>query len=77
MADIYDFIVEPSTEELDSSATIFPTVRNLFRRELSRILEFAGLAVNGPEALQTLLPLRDKLHLLDFGGSDDEGEDFD
>jgi DNA phosphorothioation system restriction enzyme len=77
MADIYDFIVEPSTEELDSSSPIFPTVRNLFRRELSRIWEFAGLAVNGPEALQTLLPLRDKLHLLDFGGSDDEGEDLD
>jgi DNA phosphorothioation system restriction enzyme len=77
MADIFDFIVEPSTEELDSSNPIFPTVRNLFRRELSRILEFAGLAVNGPEALQTLLPLRDKLHLLDFGGRDDEGEDLD
>jgi DNA phosphorothioation system restriction enzyme len=77
MADIYDFIVEPSTEELGSSNPIFPTVRNLFRRELSRILEFAGLAVNGPEALQTLLPLRDKLHLLDFGGGNDEGEDFD
>jgi len=77
MADIYDFIVEPSMEELDPSAPIFPTVRNLFRRELSRILEFAGLAVNGPEALQTLLPLRNNLHLLDFGGSDDEGEDID
>jgi superfamily II DNA or RNA helicase len=76
MADIYDFIVEPSTEELDSSSPIFPTVRNLFRRELSRIWEFAGLAVNGPEALQTLLPLRDKLHLLDFGASDDQGEDI-
>jgi DNA phosphorothioation system restriction enzyme len=76
MADIYDFIVEPSTEELDASNPIFPTVRNLFRRELSRILEFAGLAVNGPEALQTLLPLRDKLHLLDFGGNDDERENL-
>jgi DNA phosphorothioation system restriction enzyme len=74
MAEIYDFIVEPSTEELDPSAAIFPTVRKLFRRELSRILEFAGLAVNGPEALLALLPLRDKLHLLDFGGTDDEGE---
>jgi len=76
MADIYDFIVEPSTEELDSSTPIFTTVRNLFRRELSRIWEFAGLPVNGPEALQTLLPLRDKLHLLDFGGSDGKGEDI-
>ena len=76
MAEIFDFIVEPSTEELDGSDAIFPTVRNLFRRELSRIFEFAGLAVNGPEALQTLLPLRDKLHLLDFGGGDDEDEDL-
>jgi DNA phosphorothioation system restriction enzyme len=74
MAEIYDFIVEPSEEEIDPSNPIFPTARSLFRRELGRIWEFAGLAVNGPEALRTLLPLRDKLNLLDFGGDDGEGE---
>jgi DNA phosphorothioation system restriction enzyme len=74
MAEIYDFIVEPTGEETDPSSPIYPTVRRLFRRELRRICEFAELAVNGPEAMQALLPLRDRLNLLDFGGSDGEGE---
>ncbi len=73
-AEVYDFIVQPAEEETEAGSPIFSTVRNLFRRELGRIWEFAGLAVNGPEALQTLLPLRERLNLLDFGGSDGEGE---
>jgi DNA phosphorothioation system restriction enzyme len=77
IAEIYDFIVQPADEEIAPSSPIFSTVRNLFRRELGRIWEFAGLAVNGPEALQALLPLRDRLNLLDFGGTDGEGEEPD
>ncbi len=76
-AEIYDFIVKPSEEEIDPASPIFPTARSLFRRELGRIWEFAGLAMNGPEALQTLLPLRNKLNLLDFGGTDGEREAID
>jgi DNA phosphorothioation system restriction enzyme len=74
-AEIYDFIVEPPAEATNPSTPIFSTVRNLFRRELGRVGEFAGLATNGPEALQTLLPLRERLRLLDFGVNDGEGED--
>jgi hypothetical protein len=77
MAEIYDFIVEPPAEEISPGSPIFTTVRKLFRRELGRIWEFAGLATNGPEALQALLPLRERLHLLDFGANDGEGEESD
>jgi DNA phosphorothioation system restriction enzyme len=71
-AEIFDFIVRPSDEELDSSSQIFPTVRSLFRRELNRIVEFAELASNGPEAMRALLPIRSALNLLDYGVNDDE-----
>ncbi len=75
MAEIYDFIVDPPAEETNPASPVFPTVRNLFRRELGRIWEFAALATNGPEALQKLLPLRERLHLLDFGANDGEEGD--
>lgn len=71
-AEIFDFIVRPCDEEADPSSPVFPTIRNLFRRELNRINEFAELAMNGPEAMQTLLPIRDALNLLDFGVNDGE-----
>lgn len=71
-ADVFDFIVRPSYEESNPSSPIFPAVRNLFRRELHRITEFAQLAVNGPEAMHALLPIREALNLLDFGDDNDE-----
>ncbi len=71
MAEIYDFITVPAPEEIEPTNPIYGTARRLFRRELSRIVEFAGLAVNGPEALNVLLPLRQSLNLLDFGEDDE------
>lgn len=71
MAEIYDFIVAPSSVETDPDSPFFPLARRLFRRELGRIMEFASLAVNGPEALNALLPLRANLNLLDFGVEDE------
>jgi len=40
--------------------------RRLFGKELRRVIEFASLAVNGPEAMGKLLYLRDRLNLLDL-----------
>jgi superfamily II DNA or RNA helicase len=77
VAEIFDFIVQPSDEETAPSSPIFSTVQKLFRRELGRIWEFAALAINGPEALHSLLPLREGLKLLDFGGTDGAGEALD
>ena len=45
-AEIYDFIVSPPRDSLD--AELFQTERNLVRRELERVFEFAAAAVNGP-----------------------------
>ncbi len=66
LAEVYDFIVEPPADTLEASSPCYQITRRLFRRELHRITEFANLAVNGPEALSVLLPLRDSLGLLDF-----------
>ena len=72
LAEVYDFIVEPPADTLNPKSPCYGITRRLFRRELNRITEFANLAVNGPEAMNMLLPLRDSLGLLDF---DQEGDD--
>jgi DNA phosphorothioation system restriction enzyme len=64
-ADVYDFIVVPPGAPRD--ATQFAVERRLLRRELARVVEFATLATNGPEALAELLELRRSYHLLDIG----------
>jgi superfamily II DNA or RNA helicase len=65
LAEIHDFLVVPpsgiGTDEF------YATERRLFRRELERILLFARLADNGPQAVRTLLPLRERYQLLDLG----------
>lgn len=66
LAEIFDFIVEPPPDTLEPTNPCYQITRRLFRRELNRISEFANLAVNGPEAMSLLLPLRDSLGLLDF-----------
>jgi hypothetical protein len=71
---IYDFIVEPPPEALSQTSGLFGVTRRLFLRELGRIYEFASLAVNGPEAMGKLLPLRDQLGLLDYHAEDDHGD---
>lgn len=72
LAEVYDFIVEPPADTLEPSSPCYEITRRLFRRELNRITEFANLAVNGPEAMNVLLPLRDSLGLLDFDQGDDD-----
>ncbi len=70
-AEIFDFIVEPPPDVLDKVSPYYQITRRLFRRELYRIVEFAKLAINGPEAMHQLLPIRDQLGLLDFDKDDD------
>jgi DNA phosphorothioation system restriction enzyme len=72
LAEVYDFIVEPPADTLEPGSPCYEITRRLFRRELNRITEFANLAVNGPEAMNMLLPLRDSLGLLDFDQGDDD-----
>ncbi|MDY0165541.1 MAG: DEAD/DEAH box helicase family protein [Thermoguttaceae bacterium] len=73
-AEIYDFIIEPPVEAMRQTDGLFSVTRRLFSRELERIYEFASLAVNGPEAVGRLLPLRDQLGLLDYQVEGDHGE---
>jgi superfamily II DNA or RNA helicase len=62
-AEIYDFIVTPPAEFADQ--THFNVDRQLLKKELTRVATFARSAINGPEALGNLLPLREKFNLLD------------
>lgn len=64
-ADIWDYLAVPPAGAL--TATEFQTEQRLVRRELVRVIEFTRSAENGPEALHTLLPLRERYELLDVG----------
>lgn len=64
MAEIFDFVVEPPIELTRPNSEYYALIRRLFGKELRRVVEFANLAVNGPEALHQLLDLRDRLNLL-------------
>jgi DNA phosphorothioation system restriction enzyme len=59
---IYDFIVQPP--DFGGDDTAFNLERRLFRRELTRVLEFCQTAENGPAALATLQHLRIRYNLL-------------
>jgi DNA phosphorothioation system restriction enzyme len=65
IAEIHDFIVTPPP---NSPPEIFATERRLLRRELDRVVRFAQLADNGPQALRVLLGVRERYQLLDVGG---------
>ena len=71
LAEIFDFIVEPPADVMEKVSPYYEITRRLFRRELYRITEFANLAINGPEAMHHLLPIRDQLGLLDFESEDE------
>ena len=64
LADIYDFIVVPPAS---ADEAVDPSERRLIARELNRVAEFAGLAVNGPEAMAELRDLRMRYNLLHLG----------
>jgi superfamily II DNA or RNA helicase len=65
-AEIYDFVVEPPEELTKSTSQYYSMTRRLFGKELGRVIEFASLAVNGPEALGRLLDIRNRMNLLDM-----------
>jgi DNA phosphorothioation system restriction enzyme len=65
LAEIHDFIVVPPADAFSSD--LLAVERKLLRKELQRVVEFAGLADNGPKAMEALLPLRMRYNLLDVG----------
>lgn len=67
-AELYDFLVVPP--EVSTEAKMWQVERRLVGRELMRVIEIADAAENGPEALQSLLELRRRYHLLDIGAGD-------
>ena len=60
-ATIYDFIVVPPTDTADSAWE-----RNLLRRELTRFVEFADLALNAGEARKAIWDLQRMFDLVDL-----------
>lgn len=68
MATIHDFIVSPRQIEQvrQLEPEVFNLERRLVRRELQRVLEFAGLADNGPQAGLALQGLKKAYNLLDM-----------
>lgn len=65
-ATIYDFIVLPPKESYSLSDDVFNVERRLVARELRRVKEFTGLAINGPQASLMLLDVQKYYHLLDL-----------
>lgn len=63
-AEIWDFVVVPPASALSDET--FATERNLIKRELLRVLEFADSAENGPQAHTVLRGLKKDYNLLDM-----------
>lgn len=64
-AEIFDFIVTPP--DLSDDRRLFEVERRLVGRELNRVVQLCEAALNGPEALARLLPLRQRYGLLSLG----------
>lgn len=64
-AEIWDFIVLPPQDEQLPPGQ-FNLERNLVRRELSRVFEFAELALNGPQVHHQLRDVKKQYNLLDI-----------
>lgn len=65
-AEIYDFLVAPPAGAFPEDSSEFDVVRNLLRRELGRVVEFARLALNGPQATLRVEPLLTQYRLLNL-----------
>ena len=63
-AEIFDFIVIPPLDQVKTGTAEFRTLRNLVEREMKRVVEFARLAINGPQAIGKLRPVLERLQLL-------------
>lgn len=59
---IHDFLAIPPEDAMDDETEA--TERRLVGRELARVVQFAELARNGPQAVETLSALRDRYNLL-------------
>jgi len=66
-AEIFDFVVVPPLADLEPDSAEFRVLRNLVSREMARVVEFARLAINGPQATGTLRPILSKLKLVHLG----------
>ncbi len=63
-AEIYDFVVIPPFDSFQRGTPEFKVIRNLVTKEMSRVTEFAELAINGPQAYSRLLPVLSALKLM-------------
>jgi hypothetical protein len=61
-AEIHDFVVVPPEGALPPGLEAIE--RRLVARELTRVIEFAEHAENGPAAMNVLLPLQERYDLL-------------
>ena len=66
-AEVFDFVVVPPTEEMDPGNPEFGIMQRLTEREMARVVEFARLAENGPQAMSKLTPILEQLRLLHLG----------
>ncbi len=65
-AKIFDFIAVPDVNRLtNDDGSVSNVERNLVRREMERVNEFAEMAINRGEALALVSELKSKLNLLD------------
>lgn len=63
-AEIFDFVVVPPMEQVQPGTPEFKTLRSLVEREMQRVVEFAKLAINGPQAVGDLRHVLERLRLL-------------
>lgn len=63
-AEIFDFVVMPPLDEIAPGTPEYAVLRRLVSREMARVVEFARLAENGPQAQAKLLPMLSKLRLM-------------
>ena len=66
-AEIFDFFATFPKSIYTQNHPLFRVARSLVQKQLSRVLEFATLATNGPSARNELLTLRDHFNLLSEG----------
>ncbi len=66
-AEIFDFFSTFPNSVYTQDHPLFRMARSLVQRQLSRVLEFANLATNGPSARNELLALREHFNLLSEG----------
>jgi superfamily II DNA or RNA helicase len=63
-AEIFDFVVAPPLDGVSPGTAEYRVLRNLVAREMARVVEFARLATNGPQAQARLLPILAALRLM-------------